>query len=353
MQNPSRIFYVCYDHQLPLGGQKSTYQHVDALNRCGFEAAVVHGKRDYRLSWFDNETKVIAWDDFARQFEPARDFLVLPEDLGPKIAAYPGRKVIFNKGAYNGFASRGLSPVVDPCLRPDVVAIFTLSEHNRQHLQFAYPHLPVIRVWSAINSSLFQFKQMQVKKRQIAYVAKSKVQLLTVLNILRSRTECGLNAGEQFRWILLKNKTESEVAQILADSMMFLFCSIEEGCPRAPLEAMLCGCLPIAYGAGPLKEYLPQSLQVEYGNAIGMARIIEQIMAWDSSSPFPFQKELDEGYRTASTYTAQKQRESVCAAWESIFVRAGLSDCRARVDLDRAAQAPVWPKELDVAKGII
>ncbi|HEY6969096.1 MAG TPA: glycosyltransferase [Candidatus Angelobacter sp.] len=325
MHDSPRIFYFCYDHKLPLGGQKSTYQHVDALNRCGFDAAVVHGKRDYRLTWFENETRVIAWEDFAIQFDAARDYLVLPEDLGRKIAAYPGRKVVFNKGAYNGFFSLGFSSAMDPCLRQDVVAILTLSEHNRRHLQFAYPHLPVIRIWTAIDSSLFQFRTMPAKKPQIAYAPKSKIQLLTVLNMLKSRTQCGLNAGEQFSWILLQHKTESEVAEILGNSMAFVFCSVEEGCPRIPLEAMLCGCLPIAYGAGPLKEYLPRTLQCEYGNAIGMVRIIEQVMAWDPSSPFPFQKELDESYKTALTYSVEKQRETVCAAWETIFSMAGVS----------------------------
>jgi hypothetical protein len=71
------------------------YQHVDVLNQSGYTAFVVHGTPGYRLRWFENETRVIAWNELWRTFDPQRDYLVFPEDMGSRIAEYPGRKVIF------------------------------------------------------------------------------------------------------------------------------------------------------------------------------------------------------------------------------------------------------------------
>ena len=59
-----RVFYHCYDDPKPTGGQKHTYQHVDVLNRCGFDAYIVHHTPGFRLTWFDNDTRVIDYAQF-------------------------------------------------------------------------------------------------------------------------------------------------------------------------------------------------------------------------------------------------------------------------------------------------
>jgi hypothetical protein len=157
MKKPS-IFYYCYDHNLPRGGQKDTYQHADILNKHGYQAFVLHMKKDFRLTWFENETKVVDFECFQRIYNQEQDYIVLPEDLGMDILKAPGKKVIFNKNLYYGFEAFGEKiPPHYPYHNEEVVCAFTVSDHNREHLRFAYPHLEVIRVYSGINSDLFSY----------------------------------------------------------------------------------------------------------------------------------------------------------------------------------------------------
>jgi hypothetical protein len=87
----SRVFYYCYDHDRPTGGQKDTYQHVDTLNKKGIEAYALHFKNEFRLTWFENKTRVIYQSDFKAIYNVARDYIVLPEDLGGRILQFPGK----------------------------------------------------------------------------------------------------------------------------------------------------------------------------------------------------------------------------------------------------------------------
>src|SRR3954471_22628081 len=91
-----RIYYFCYDHNRPTGGQKHTYEHVDILQAAGMEAFAVHREPGLRLTWFENDTPVKPLPEVIADFQSVRDYWVLPEDLGPRITAFPGRKVIFN-----------------------------------------------------------------------------------------------------------------------------------------------------------------------------------------------------------------------------------------------------------------
>jgi len=69
------IYYISPDLSRPSGGVRTIYRHVDALNDCGFDAAVLHTKRGFRCEWFANTTKLV--------YPPieltSSDLLVVPE----------------------------------------------------------------------------------------------------------------------------------------------------------------------------------------------------------------------------------------------------------------------------------
>jgi hypothetical protein len=320
MYGTPRIYYHCYDTNLPRGGQKSVYQHVDVLNQGGYTAFAVHSMSEYRLRWFENDTRVTSWREVWRTFDPRRDYLVFPEDMGPRLAEYPGRKVIFNKNLFYGYwAARAENSEFDPYTLPELVGVLAVSRHNCEHLRFAYPNLMVRHVWENVNSGVFHFRSLQEKKRQIAYMPKSKLMLRTIHQTFRARAQAGLNNGAGVPWIALENKTESQTAQVLEDSLAFVFTSVEEGLSRACLEALLSGCVVFAHGNGPLAEYLPQNFCFKYGDAIGIVQAMERLLDSDFSS---FESDALEGRQNALRYGPEQQRGSVCAAWEAIFNRA-------------------------------
>ena len=323
----SKIFYHCYDSNVRSGGQKHTYQHVDLLNAHGFDAYALHIDHSSRLTWFRNDTRVISTEEFERICDPARDFVVLPEGLGgSNILAYPCRKVIFNKNAFYGFTSfwDDRAPI-DPYLHADVVAAFAVSEHNALHLRYAYPRLHVFRVYSGIDAARFSYRPLERKTRQIASIGKAPKQLATLFHMLRARTAIGVNQLADFSWVLLAELDEEAVAQVLQDSLMFVFLSIEEGLPRVLLEALACGCLPVAYADGPVAECLPAGCGVAYGDVVGAASVVEEIAATWPHDLTKWRPISESAREIAERYSLERQAASVVDAWRHILVNEGLT----------------------------
>lgn len=316
---PSKIFYWCYDHQKPTGGQKDTYRHVDALNDLGFDAYVVHSSEGFRLQWFDNQTRVIDIRECARMFDDSRDFLVVPEDLGARILTVPGRKIIFNKGIYHGFCSLGSTAQCQyPYLHPDVIAALVVSQHNAEHLRFAYPQLAIYLVRPEIDLATFKFRSLREKKSLIAFVPKGHVSVVTLFHLLRSRAQAGLNRLSQFDWVALSNKSEREVAALLGDALFLIFLSVEEGLPRTPLEGMASGCLVAAYDGGPMRETVPPGFRFPVGAVADMARYIEAVTEAFPARMDEWQALAVEGLELARSFSTERHKAVLAAVWEQI-----------------------------------
>lgn len=315
-----KIFYFCFSHNRPTGGQKDTYKHVDILNSAGFESYVFHLSRGFRVTWFENNTRVVGPEEFTRLYNAQSDYIVLPEDLGAKISSFPGRKVIFNKGIYLGFRAFGSEKLKSyPYLDPDVLAVLTVSNQNAEHLKFAYPFVDVIRVYSEIDTKVFAYTPLDRKKPRISCIPKAHGQLLTLYHILHSRAEQNLNQLDAFDWTFIQSMSERDVAKTLQESLVFVFLSTEEGLPRTPIEAMSCGCLLACYREGPLRECLPAAFQFETGDIVGVAKYIELIAKSLPSRLSEWEPLALAGRELALSHSSERQRISVLEAWERIL----------------------------------
>jgi hypothetical protein len=317
---PPRIFYFCYSHDRPTGGQKHTYTHVDILNRCGFDAMAFHPTDDFRLTWFDNATRVIGMSEFRRRHDPVHDYVVLPEDLGDRIADFPGRKVVFDKNVFHGCTALGaLNSRAYPYRAKDVVAVLTVSDHNRQHVEYAYPHQLVRVVHPAIREEVFSWRPLSDKRPQIACIPKNPEWLRTLYHTIQARAAAGLNSGNRFQWKVLGDVSERETAAVLQESLLFVFLSVTEGLGRMPLEAMACGCLVAAWRAGPLRETLPERVRFEFGTVLDMARFIEEVMDAYPDRVDQWRPLAEAGRDLARSYSVERQDRSVIDAWTDIL----------------------------------
>ncbi|RPH93603.1 glycosyltransferase family 1 protein [candidate division KSB1 bacterium] len=273
----NNLYFYCPDDNHPIGGIKILYRHVDVLNRNGFQAAVVHDKKGFRCTWFENETRV----EYRKNIHPdAFDFTVIPEIYGPRLAEiFPGgKKVIFNQNAYLTFKGYSLETGEQTTAYrdPSVVAVMVVSEDSRDYLSFVFPELKVFRVHNSVDSDKFRFRELRYKKRRIAFMMRKHADdARQILNILKFR-------GALANWELapIEGKTESEVAEILENTMVFLSFGYPEGCPAPPIEAMLCGNLVAGYhGMGGREYFLPEfSWPVEAGDIIGFVRATEEVL---------------------------------------------------------------------------
>lgn len=315
-----RIFYFSYRHNVPRGGQKHAYRHVDILSHHGMDAAIVHpGEEGFRLTWFENDTRVLSEAAFMRLVDPRKDLLVLPEDLGYQILSFPGRKVIFNKNIYSGFfAFGGPKNMGYPYQSPEVIAALVVSDHNKELLRLAYPHLMIEKVEIEIDRSIFKFCDMGKKEAFIACSPKAPEILLSVYHVIQARAAAGLNNGGKFEWIFLRDFTEKQTADILGRSLLFAGLSVTEGLGRLFLEAMACGCITVCCGNGPLRDISP-CLEFKYADVASIVLFIETVMDSYPHCLAKWENRIASGAAIAERYSLDRQRESVLQAWEKIF----------------------------------
>ncbi len=318
-----RVFYFCYSHNVPRGGQKHTYRHVDVLNRSGVNASIFHPGPAFRLDWFQNSTPVMDEGEFLRTIDPDLDIVVLPEDLGRTILNFPGRKVIFNKNVFTGFQALGLDAGQSaPYLSADVLGAMVVSEHNRRHLQLAYPALLVEKVDVEINTELFRFRPLQSKSPLIACSTKVPEMTLSLFQMIAARGQAGLNESQRFSWLFLEGMSEQEVAAVLNEALVCVTFSVAEGLGRVPLEALASGCLLVTCKLGPLGRSLPVGADLEYGDLTDAVHFLETIMASYPERLGPWDELTKRGRQLAGLYSLENQEASICRAWRAIFRRA-------------------------------
>ena len=315
----SRIFYYCYDHNRPSGGEKHSYQHVDILNNNGFEAYAFHRTAGLRLTWFENATQVVDLQGFQRRYRADRDIIVFPEDFDwSTIDSFPGLRVIFNKNVFHGFRSLlNVGPAHNPYLSPTTLGVLSVSDHNQRLLSLSYPQLPIYRVYSHIRRDLFSFRALDKRKRQIVASTKTMPLMAGVHELLTSRARGG--AGAMWDWVWLSGRSEREVAELLKESLVLVFLSIEEGLPRLALEAMACGCLLATFRCGPLMEVLPQDSGFEYGDIEGIVNWLEALGAAFPSDVCRYQAMTKEASKATRQFSLAHQKQSVCRAWKGLL----------------------------------
>jgi glycosyltransferase involved in cell wall biosynthesis len=316
-----RIFYFASDSNQPFGGEKHTYEHVNILNEAGFEAYALHTRPNYRHTWFENATPTIDSHHFWEIYDRDKDYIVLPESMGSRIPAFPGRKVIFNKNFYYGFQifSQASHEAFDGYTDDSVVAIFAVSDHNVAHLRCSFPNAKVFRMFFHIDSDLFSYAPLSRKQRVIACVSKEKDQLDILRQMAISRSRAGLNVVSDYRWVLLEGFNERQMAQTLQSALVAISLSAKEGLGRTLLEAMACGCLSLGLGVGALKESLPQECQFEPEDFIAMIERIEQITNTFPHNVAQWQSLSEAGRKIAEAFTRRQQKEHLLNAWDQIW----------------------------------
>jgi glycosyltransferase involved in cell wall biosynthesis len=315
--SPARIYVLCPDYNVPSGGIRKLYRHVDVLNQHGVRASILHQQDGFRCTWFANETQVVYAGHTSISSE---DYLVVPEIYGPRIAAMaPGvRKVIFNQNAYMTFRGYSLQPhdLQTPYTSPEVVAALVVSEDNRDYLTYAFPQLRVLRLRYAIDPELFAFQPH--KKRQIAFMPrKNPEDVVQVINLLKFR---GVLAG--YDLIPIDGRSEQEVAAILRDALFFLSFGYPEGCPLPPAEVMACGCIVIGYHGWGGREYLrPEfAYPVAVGDVLAFARTVEQVIGvYGTAHQGLRRKAAAAASFIRQHYSVAYEAQDIVSAWQTIL----------------------------------
>lgn len=232
---------------------------------------------------------------------------------------FPGKKVIFNKNLYHGFQAFGHQAGHPyPYLHPQTVGVFAVSEHNLQHLQFAFPETPVYRMYASIDTDLFAYRPLIEKRRKIACIAKAPEPSLTLYHLLQARAMAGHNVLKEYEWVFLRGFSQEQMADVLGDALALVCLSTYEGLPRTVVEGLACGCLVVGYGSGPLQECVPSECRHTTDDFIALAKHLEAITAAFPNGLGQWEALSRAGRCFALQFSVDRQREHLLNAWSEI-----------------------------------
>ncbi|MBZ4658460.1 MAG: glycosyltransferase [Desulfacinum sp.] len=170
------------------------YRHVDILNDAGIEAYIIHKRKGFRCTWFENCTPIVYWQDSTaerlwekvrKRINPgsiqrmrvvggsrreigSRDILVIPEIYGPGIA-HLGRgtkKIILNQNChltFRGYNFQSDSPQ-NAYGHPDVVGVLVNIRDTAEYLNYVFPSVRVEEFRLSIDKGLFHYERQKKSK---------------------------------------------------------------------------------------------------------------------------------------------------------------------------------------------
>lgn len=312
------VYFCAPDYDVPSGGIRVVYRHVDLLNAAGIPAAVLHRRRNFRCTWFDNRTRVVS----SRDTEIGPDDLVVVSELAISLLKTLGRGarfVVFNQNPHLTWQRVTDDDVRWYATSPDLAAIVTVSSHSLEMLQYSAPAADVVRVHNSIDPRRF-YPDPARRLRKIAYMPRGATEEARQLfGILQGR-----DALQGWQVVALDGLTEGEIADQLRSTTIFVSFAYHEGFGLPAAEAMACGAYAVGFHGFAGREYLrPQfSTPVEPGDILGLARAVESILEREASQPGWCRERGTYAARfIAAEYSPDRERREVVEMYAAALMR--------------------------------
>ncbi len=326
-REPPTVYFCTPDIDYPSGGIRVVYRHTDLLNQAGIRAAVLHSRRNFRCTWFENSTRVVS----SRQtMIGPRDLVVVSEVAALLLATLPPgfRYVVFNQGPHLTWRlpDREVARYIDS---PDLAAIFTVSDHGLELLRYAAPNANVRRLHNSIDPRLFH-PGKAARARRISYMPRrGRDEARQLLGILQGR-----GALDGWEVTTLEGLREREVADHLRSTTIFLSFAYQEGFGLPAAEAMASGAYVVGFHGFGGREFIrPEfSSPVEPGDIVAFARALEAVLERETDTPgWCAARGSAAAAFIAGEYSAEREREDVVSAYAALFTGAG--SCQAQRSL--------------------
>lgn len=321
MQATAPTVYFCApDFDVPSGGVRVIYRHVDLLNEAGIPAYVLHRRPGFRCTWFANETQVAASRNTAVGPD---DIVVMGELAVPLLRDHePGtRFVVFNQNPHLTWQRVPEDLVRRYSTSPDLAAIVVVSEHSADLVRHAAPGANVIRVHNSIDPRLFSLAP-QPPERTIAYMPRGgRDEAKQVLSMLRAR---GVLADWEV--VPLQGMTEREVAAVLRRTTIFLSFAFHEGFGLPAAEAMACGAYAVGFHGFAGREYFDPDFTspVEPGDVLALAMTVERVIEQEALETGWCRARGEAAARfIAAEYSPQRERSEVVGLYRSLLAPGG------------------------------
>jgi hypothetical protein len=273
-----RVIFLCPSDDRPTGGVKVIYRHCELLNTLGLDCVVMHPyDHEFRCSWFTHNARFAT----GPQLDPRRDFVIIPElwalPFGAQCRDAGVRYAIF---VQNGYLTHAILPSHTRGALEAVYhaadLILSISDDSTRMVRSNYGGLAADRIVPVRYSISEDFRPparhfLSDAPRCISFMPRKLVDHAgRVAYALRGQLPSG------WHMFPIQNASESEVADLLLKSSIFMSFSEFEGLPLPPLEAAIAGNLVIGYTGQGAKEYWasPNFQEIQQGNIIGFVEAV-------------------------------------------------------------------------------
>jgi glycosyltransferase involved in cell wall biosynthesis len=305
------VYYFARDYDVPSGGMRTLYRHVDVLNDAGVPAAVLHGRRGFRCTWFANQTRTT--DVRAVALGP-EDLLVVPE---MEVATVPAgiRHVVFNQSGHLTWDKDAAGVTRHYAHSPDLAGVMVVSAHSEELLRYAFGR-PAHRIHLGIDPDLFHPPDGP-NGRVISYMPRrGRSDAEKVLHVLRAR-------GALTGWTVdaLDGVSQDEVASRLRRSTVFLSTAYQEGFGLPAAEAMASGNYVVgSHGFGGREFFSTEfSRPVPAGDLLGMATAVEECLLQESIEPgWCWSRGVRAAKYVLDEYSPERERASILAFFRRV-----------------------------------
>lgn len=346
MPNKPTIYFICPTNRSASGGVKQMYRQVQILNEAGYNAVILHRKLGKVERWFNAKVSIkynpwlfkrLKYDYRQKKITFSKKIflkilklishriekdaiLVFPEIYGPRIHKIMpiNKRIIFNQNCYYTFDHFALDGDYKdtPYNSTDTVATIVASDDAKNYFSYAFPHITTLKMRLGINHDVFSLGTN--KRKQICFMPrKLGGDVSQVVNILRLT---GL--PKDWSLVSIDNKTESEVATIMKESMIFLSFNFREGFGLPPVEAMACGCYVVGYIGQGGKEYFDPSFTtaVAEGDIIDYVEVVKTIIEkFEQNQNEMLKRGQLAAEFVSSHYTLQMEKEDTLNIWHEIM----------------------------------
>lgn len=247
-----RVFYLAPDWDQPSWGLALLYEHVAMLRQHDIDAAIVHLKRPFKLSWIDLDVPVRYLD--SRLFRPRRrDLLVVPEILAGRgsVLRHKCRKIVFAQGSFLLLAR--LDGAQDYAELGYEGAITILPHLQRIIERYFGVEATLVPPYVAPYFFVPDDDETQNRQRQIVHFPKAGSQDHDILvKILRRE----LRRHPQWQLVELSGLEHRQVAKAMRQAAFFCNVNCREAFNTTVPEAMAAGCIPVCFEAFGGRDYL-------------------------------------------------------------------------------------------------
>lgn len=305
------IFLNCFPRDYVSGGIKTMYQHAFLLRQSRFAVQVLQA--DGAPTWLGPEMASMVCASISNL--TAQDILVFPEVLEgwyEDLIRSPvkARKVIFCQNPYYFVTFR---PSLQKLKQWGVSHILTPSRESAFMLQRMLGLEDVLVTSPMVDGELFRPGQ---KKPQIVvngWKWAKQGPLPDYVHVISNMLGIKYPQFADASWVVLKGKSEAEVAALMGESAICLSLGRLESLGMTALEAMAAGCLVVGYHGGGGRDYATSQNGFWHSpeDIEGVVDSLALALADFTSGNPVLTKMLEHGLQTASHYGPRRVTEQL------------------------------------------